>query len=152
MNAVRQSGSRLLPLLVPWALLLLGSANSPQIQVPAPGKSLSLPTFSKEGWRATLLRAATARYVSETQIDATDVNFTVFKAGPAGQVETVLTSPAATALTDQEVLRGDDTVRLVRDDVEITGAKWSFARRENRVFIGQDARVVFHTTLNDLLK
>jgi hypothetical protein len=151
MNARRRPSGFLLVLL-PWVLLLLGSAGSPQIEVTAPGKNLSLPTFTKEGWRATLLRAGTARYVSQTQIDATDVIFTVFKGGAASLVETVLVSPAATALTDREVLRGDQTVRLVRDDVEVTGAKWSFARREKRVLIGQDARVVFHAALPDLLK
>jgi len=147
-----------LPLLLPVVLLLLGSASAPEIQVTAPGKSLSLPTFTKEGWRETLLRAATGRYVSETHIDATDVVFTVFKAGPGDQVEAVLTSPAATALTDQRLLRGDETVRLVGDEAEATGAKWSFwtfppsDNRVFRVFIGQDARVVFHTPLPDLLK
>ncbi len=139
-------------LLSPGALLLWAGAASPQIEATAPGRNLSLPTFTKEGWRATLLHAGTARHVSPTQIDATDVIYTVFKAGPGGQVETLLTSPSATALTDQEMLRGDQTVRLVRDNVEVTGAKWSFARHENRVFIGQDARVVFHTALHDLLK
>jgi hypothetical protein len=155
-------------LLVTGAMPLWGGAASPQVEVTAPGKNLSLPTFNKEGWRATLLHAGTARFASQTQIDATDVIFTVFTGDASGKVETVLVSPAATALTDQEILRGDQTVRLVRDEVEVTGAKWTFqlvpddaaipqakwtfVRRENRVFIGQDARVVFHAALPHLLK
>jgi hypothetical protein len=140
-------------LLLPLTLLLLG-ADAPT----APGKNLSLPTFTKEGWRETWLRAATVLYDGPTRLDATGVNFTQFKGNAANDVDTVLTSPAATATIDraqnQLILRGDSTVHLVRGDgdLEVSGEQWSYDHVAKTILIEKNTRVVFRAQLPDLLK
>lgn len=118
----------------------------------APVVNFRAPTFNKEGHRATLLRAGTAKLIGQTQVDATDVTYTIFKGDAAATVDTVLVTPAATAQTDKEILHGPSTVRLVRDDLEITGADWSYAHREKKVSIARDSRIVIQTTIPTLLK
>jgi hypothetical protein len=43
-------------------------------------------------------------------------------------------------------------VRLVRDDIEVTGVGWTYIYNEKKVLISRHAHVVFHSALPDLLK
>ena len=55
-------------------------------------------------------------------------------------------------LDDQEILRGDQSVKIVNDEVDITGERWNYFHKENIVTIGRNARVVFRGSLPSLLK
>ncbi len=143
---------RWLPLLAaPGVIFLLGSAA-------AVITALDIPTFIKQngpgpGIPATRLRAATALPISQEplQVDATDVVYTTFTGEAGNVVDTVLTSPAATAIIDQttkhQIFRGNSTVLLKRPDLEASGEQWSYeyiSKTDCTIVINKNARVVYY--------
>jgi len=142
-----------------FSLGLLGGLSSlaaqtaePKIKPSAPVKNLSLPTFDKQGNRATYLRAGEALFVTPSHIEVKDMHFTLFTKDGTGAFDSVLLSPSATFRTDQQTVSGKDAVRLIRVDVEVTGEEWSYNHAEKRVLIGKNARVTFLDELKDIIK
>ena len=43
-------------------------------------------------------------------------------------------------------------MRLIRDDIEVTGEGWTYFYNEKKVLIARNAHVVFHSALPDILK
>ncbi len=125
---------------------------TPKIIPSAPIKEFRLPTFDKDGKRATFMRAGEARFVTSTQIDVKDMQFTLFTKDGTGAFDSVLLAPSATFLTDKQFVSGKESVRLVRINLEVTGEQWSYNHPEKRVLIGNNARVTFQDELKDIIK
>ncbi len=137
------------------ALVLPFSASadtSSQIKSSAPIKSFRLPSFDKAGFRTSFMRADEAVIVSNTQIDAKNMNFTMFTSDGSGRIDCILLSPSATAYTDKQIVTGNQSVRFMRDDVEVTGEQWTYFHQEKRVLIKNNAHVTFRDELKDLIK
>jgi hypothetical protein len=116
-----------------------------------PVLSFKLPTFTKEGHRSMLLQGTEA-VVSATRVELIEMNLTLFSGDDRNAVETIILSPVATALLDSDQVRGDSSVRIIRDDVEITGQGWTYDHRTKKVSITRNARVVFNAQMPDILK
>lgn len=136
------------------ALGLLASApRAPAQEVAAPpARNWTLPLFTKEGYRQMTLRGDEVRPVTADRIDVTGMNVTVFSGDPEAKVVSVLVSPEATFLVGEKVARGDKSVRVVRDDVDVRGEGWTYSYNEKKVLIYRHAHVVFHSALPDILK
>jgi hypothetical protein len=117
-----------------------------------PAKNWTLPLFTREGYRQMTLKGAEVRPVTSDQVDIGGLDVTVFSGGPEAKVDTVILSPAATFMINERVARGDQSVRLVRDDVDVTGVGWTYYYNEKKVLIAHNAHVVFHSGLPDILK
>jgi hypothetical protein len=128
------------------------SAQAQDIAVAPPAKNWVLPLFTKEGFRQMTLRGDEVRPITSDRVDIIGMNFTVFSGGREAKVDSVLLSPKATFLINEKIARGDDSVRLVRDDVEVTGFDWTYYYNEKKVLINRNAHVVFHAALPDVLK
>ena len=126
--------------------------SAPQIQSSAPIKNFRLPGFDKDGTRTSFLRADEAVIVSATQIDVKNMNFTLFTADGSGHIDCILISPSASAHTDKKIVSGKESVRFMRDDVELTGEQWTYFHQEKRVLIENNARVTFRDELKDIIK
>ena len=100
--------------------------------VAPPAKNWVLPLFTKEGFRQMTLRGDEVRPITGDRVDIVGMNFTVFSGGPEAKVDSVLLSPRATFLINEKIARGDDSVRLVRDDVEVTGFDWTYYYAEKK--------------------
>jgi hypothetical protein len=149
---------------LPLLALLAASAASAQPAEPAPAaagdqvvgppaKNWVLPLFTdKEGFRAMTLRGSEAHAVGAGRIDITDLNITAFSGDAAARVDTVLLSPAAHFFPDAKRATGEKSVRFIRDEMEVTGERWSFDQGEKRVLIDQNVRVVLHMPLHAILK
>jgi hypothetical protein len=140
-----------------WLSLLLiglftGIACAEDISGSAPAKNWVLPLFTKEGYRSMTLRGTEVRPVSSARIDVVDMNITVFTGGAAAKVESVLLSPAASFFPEEKIARGDGSVRLLRDDLEVTGEQWIYDHAAKKVSIERHARVTFAAQLPDLIK
>jgi hypothetical protein len=133
-----------------FAAVLVAPAQDTMVAPPA--RNWTLPLFTKEGFRQMTLRGDEVRPVSNDRVDITGMNVTVFSGGPDAKVDSVLLSPAATFLLNEKIARGDKSVRLIRDDVEVTGEGWTYLYSEKKVLISRKAHVVFHSALPDLLK
>lgn len=142
------------------SLLLLAAAGfaaaaepvAPKIKPSAPVKDFRLPTFDKDGKRATFMKASEALFVTNTRIDVKEMNFTLFTKDGTGAFDTLLLAPTATFLTDKQIVSGHDSMRLLRVNVEVTGEQWSYNHIEKRVLIGKNVRVTFQDELKDIIK
>jgi len=123
----------------------------PSITSQTPVSNFRLPTFTKEGHRSMLLQGTRA-IIGPAQIDLEELNLTLFTGGANNAVETIILSPAASAEPESETVHGSGTVRVIRDDLEITGRGWTYDHRQKRVSIATNARVVFRASLPDILK
>jgi hypothetical protein len=55
-------------------------------------------------------------------------------------------------MINEKIARGDQSVRMIRDDVDVTGVGWTYYYNEKKVLIAHNAHVVFHAGLPQLLK
>ena len=124
----------------------------PSIKPSAPIKEFRLPTFDEKGQRATFMRASEALFITPTKIDVKEMNYTSFTKDGTGAFDTIILSPAATFLTDKQIVSGTGPVRLIRINLEVTGEQWSYNHLEKRVLIGNNAHVTFQDELKDIIK
>jgi len=117
----------------------------------APLSQFRLPTFNAEGHRSMLIESSEA-IVGPSQIELTNLNLTLFDGTARNAIETILLSPQATALTDEETISGPGPVRIIRDDVEITGIGWRYEHAQRKVSIAKNTRIRFQSSLPDLLR
>ena len=120
---------------------------------PVPAKNWVLPLFTaKDGFRSMTLRGSEVRPLGTTRIEVTDLNITVFSGDAAAHVETILLSPAAVFLPKEKRATGEKSVRLIHDDIEVTGEGWTYDHEAKKVSLDRHVRVVFSAQLNDILK
>lgn len=137
------------------AAVLLGlvpPAGAQDIAVAPPARNWTLPLFTKEGFRQMTLKGDEVRPVTSDRIDIVGMNVTVFTGTADGRVDSVLLSPEASFLINEKVASGQKTVRLIRDDIDVTGEVWTYSYSEKKVLISKHAHVVFHSALPDILK
>jgi hypothetical protein len=127
-----------------------GFAGEPAV-AQTPVIDFRLPTFTKEGYRSMLLQGSKA-IVGPNRIDLVNLNLNLFTGDAQSTVETIILSPAASADPQTETVQGPGPVRVIRDDLEITGQGWFYDHRQKKVSITSHARVVFHASLPDILK
>ena len=137
-----------IPLLALVATVLAAAPTDAQ----APVHNFVLPTFTKEGYRALLLRGGEARFLGSGRIDIFDMTLTVYKNDASEQIDTRLTSPAASFYTDRQYVEGNQGMHLIRDDVDMRGLRWSYDHRQKKVVIDDDVHVIFHAQLNNILQ
>ena len=111
-----------------------------------------LPLFTdKEGWRTMTLRGTEVRRNTDS-IAVTDLSITIYSGKEDSKVDTILLSPDAKFFPKETRASGSTTVRLIRDDIEVTGVGWTYDHSAKKVSIEKNVRVVFRTPLNDILK
>ncbi len=153
MNSSRSAPDLVLFLVLFLVLPFVASADTtPQIKSSAPIKNFRLPSFNKTGVRISFMHADEAVIVSNTRIDAKNMNFTLFNSDGSGRIDCILISPLATAYTDKQMVTGPESLHFMRDDVDLTGEQWTYFHQEKRVLIKNNARVTFRDELKDLIK
>jgi hypothetical protein len=135
------------------ALLVPGLGGSAQdLASSPPARNWTLPLFTKEGFREMTIRGDEVHPLTSDRIDIKGMNITVFSGHADARVDSVLLSLEATFLINEKIAHGDKTVRLVRDDIEVTGDVWTYYYNEKKVLISKRAHVVYHAALPDILK
>jgi hypothetical protein len=127
-------------------------AANPKVATDQPIINFRVPDFTPEGNRSWLVRGSEARYIGESQVDVKELNLTVFTGLPDGKVETLFLSPQAEIHLQDLVVRGHDTLRIVNDRFEVTGADWTYSHKEKKVSIGRNVHVILQTQVKDILK
>jgi hypothetical protein len=117
-----------------------------------PAKNFILPTFTREGYYEMRLCGSEARMLTLRLIELDDMNLTVFSGDASNRVDSVLLSPIARVSLDNDTARGPGAIRLIRDDLELTGEQWTYDHAKKSISIAKNVRVVFHSELSDLLK
>jgi hypothetical protein len=118
-----------------------------------PAKNWVLPLFTdKEGFRAMTIRGSEAQAVGAKRIEITNLNITAFIGDATARVDAVLLAPSAHFFPDDKRAAGEKNVRFIRDEMEVTGERWTFSQTEKRVLIDSNVRVVLHAQLPAILK
>jgi hypothetical protein len=117
-----------------------------------PAKNFILPTFTPEGYYKMRLCGSEARMLTLHLIELDDMNLTVFSGDASNRVDSVLLSPMARVSLDNDTARGPGAIRLIRDDLDLTGEQWTYDHLKKSISIAKNVRVVFHSELSDLLK
>ncbi|MEO7412740.1 MAG: hypothetical protein ABIZ81_05225, partial [Opitutaceae bacterium] len=118
----------------------------------APAQNWEMKIFSKEGFRSMILRGSEVRLAAANRYQVVDLSITIFSGKADARVDSILLSPAATFLARENRATGDKAVRLIRDDMEITGEQWTYVHAEQKVTIQKNSRVIFHAALPDLIR
>ncbi|MDB6169085.1 MAG: hypothetical protein JWM88_1949 [Verrucomicrobia bacterium] len=118
----------------------------------APAKNWSAALFTRENFHSMTLRGSEARFADAESINVVDLNLTVFAGDATNHVETILLSSAATFLPKQNTAHGAKGVRLIRDDLEATGTRWTYDHAQKRVSLHDRVRIVFNAELQSILK
>lgn len=127
-------------------------AKAPAAPAAAPALNWVLPLFTdKEGWRTMTLRGSEVR-PSPNGIAVTDLSITIFSGKEDSKVDSILLSPDAQFLPKEKRALGNKTVRLIRDDIEVTGVGWNYEHDAKKISLARNVRVVFRAQLNDILK
>ena len=132
--------------------LVAAEPAAPKLRPSAPIMEFRLPSFDKEGKKTSFMRAAEALFVTPTQVNVKEMQLTLFTKDGTGAFDTVLLAPTATFFTDQQIVSGQDQVRLIRLDLEISGEQWTYRHLEKRILIGKNTRVTFQEELKDIIK
>jgi hypothetical protein len=134
--------------------LVAAPAATPPVaaESPAPAINWVLPIFTdKEGFRSMTLRGSEVRPVGRS-IAVTDLSITIFSGDATSTIDSMLLSPAAIFVPKEHTAHGDKSVRLIRDDIEVTGVGWTYDHEAKKVSLQQNVRVTFRAQLNDILK
>lgn len=152
-SVLRPLTSGLWPLALASGLLLPLSLSAENVvRAAAPIEHFSLPTFTKEGWRDLLFRANEAKVITPRHFEVQDLTLTVFAKNADNTIDSVLVSPKAIVLLDAGTVGGPSTVRLVRDDLEVSGADWQYTHADKKILIQRDAHIILRATFTDLLQ
>jgi hypothetical protein len=151
-----------------FALVLIGSASVLRAQTgsaaaapgnaatkgPAPIKQFEFPIFGENYVRTGFIKGDDVQYVSETQFDVGGMNLSAYAKNAPGRVETVLIAPAASVFVKDNnvIVRGDKSMRIVRDDLDASGQKWSYDHNRKVVVIDGSVHVIIRAELKDILK
>lgn len=127
--------------------------SQPAAEAGAQALNWVLPIFTdKEGYRSLTARGSAIRPISKDIIAVTDLSLTVFSGDATARVETVLLAPQAVFEPREQRARGDKGLRVIRDDLEATGTRWTYDDARKHVTLEGNVRIVFNAEIKDLLK
>lgn len=135
-----------------FAGLVLAAAFLARGQAPVPATAPAinwvLPLFTdREGYRAMTLRGSSVKPADNGGIAVTDLNITIFSGDAAARVDTVLLSQDAVFLPKENRAFGEKTVRVIRDEIDVTGEKWTYDQAGKKVSIRENVQVVYRAPL-----
>lgn len=118
----------------------------------SPAVNWVLPIFSdKEGHRLMKLQGTEVRPV-DGRVAITNLMITTFTGDARAAVDSILLSPRAVFSPKDHTARGEQTVRFIQDDVEVTGTRWAYEHAAKKVSLEGDVRVTFRARITDILR
>lgn len=133
-------------------LALAAAASAAEEAIASPAKNWVLPLFTKEGFRSMTLGGTEVRPVGNNRLDVVDFMIRTFTGGANAKLDSMLMSPAATFLLEEKIARGDSSVRLLFDEIEILGEGWVYDHAAKKVSIAHKTHITFTAQLPDLIK
>jgi hypothetical protein len=132
------------------------AATSAPVAAPAlpdsPAVNWVLPIFSdKEGHRLMKPQGTEVRPV-DGRVAITNLMITTFTGDARAAVDSILLSPRAIFSPQDHTARGEQTVRFIQDDVEVTGTRWAYDHAAKKVSLEGDVRVTFRARITDILR
>lgn len=130
-----------------WLLFLTAGGLLPGGEATAPALNWVLPLFTDEGQRSMTLRGSAVKPAENGGIAVTDLSITIFSGEAAARVDTMLLSVDAKFLPRENRAAGTKSVRVIRDDCEVTGEDWTYDHAGKKVSIRKNVRVTYRAPL-----
>ena len=144
----------ILSLLLAAAVSVLAADIVAPASPKAPIVNFTLPKFTDpDGYRDFLVRGTEA-WMTPPNIDIKELSVTVFSGDASNRIDTMMLSPAARLLPDDQIISGDSTLRVIdlQKGFEATGSDWRYTHKDKTIILHKKVRMVFHRELKDLLK
>jgi hypothetical protein len=140
--------------LLPFVLttVALAAPASPRLTAPAPARNYTLSLFSEQGYHSMHVRGASADLRNPARIGLSELTLTLFSGDASRRVDTIILSPEAVLVPESQQVSGPSAVRVIRDDLELTGQDWHYDHAGKKILIRRNARIVFRAELSDILK
>lgn len=130
-------------------------AANTQISTEKPVINFRLPLFNTEGYRVWMISGSEGRYESMDRIAVKALTLSVFSGRADEKVDTLVLSPIAVVNRTESIVTGPSTIRVINDQLEASGIDWKYTQVDKRNFkvsIAKNVRVVFQAEFKDLLK
>jgi LPS export ABC transporter protein LptC len=141
-----------LSVLFALAVLSAPAQNSTHVSTGAPIVNFRLPSFTPDGHRAWLVRGSEAQITDKNEIAVKQLTMSVFANDGSDRIQTVMLSPQALVIPNEQVAGGTEAIRVISDNFEATGIGWHYDHKTKIVSIYRHVRVTLQTELKDILK
>lgn len=139
---------------VPGLILLAAAAvpGTPEPALSPAGLNFTLPIFTKQGYHNVWVRGSRAEPVGTSRLDVTDMRLVLYAGDAKDTIETIILSAKASFFTSDNTANGTEGVRLIRDDLEVSGGRWSYDHEHKTLLVENNVEVTIHAVLPALLK
>ncbi|MEN9661344.1 MAG: hypothetical protein RL324_293 [Verrucomicrobiota bacterium] len=139
---------------VPGLILLAAAAvpGTPEPGLAPAGLNFTLSTFTKQGYHNVWVRGSRAEPVGSNRWDVTDMRLVLYTGDAKNTIETVIVAAKASFLSEDNVASGTEGVRLIRDDLEVSGGRWSYDHGHKTLVVENNVEVTIHAVLPAILQ
>lgn len=142
---------------IPGLVLLAAAAVPGTPAEPGPGLStagvnFNLPVFTAKGYRLYFLSGSRASQPAASRYEVSDMRLVHYKGDAANTIETIILAPRASFQKETQVATGTAGVRLIRDDLEISGQRWTYDRPGESLVVENNVAITIHAVLPAILK
>lgn len=135
-------------------ILPLALAAQSRTQIGAPIENFRLPVFGEDGNRVWDLRGDQGIYHEDGYIDVERMTLRTFPEGSPKVPELIIQSPQARIFAEESRATGPGYLFLeaTNGSYAIVGRQWQWLGDENKIIIGEEARVTFAQQLGSILE
>lgn len=120
--------------------------------LPPPAVNWVLPIFTdKEGFRSMTLRGSEVRPAKKSVL-VKELSIWIYSGQADAKIDSILMSREAEFFPKEQRATGEQDMRFIRGDIEVTGTGWTYDHAEKKVSLQKNVRVTFSAPLNDILK
>jgi len=122
------------------------------MEVNAPVSNFRLPVFGESGYKEWELFGETGQRLDESLIAVEVMRLEIFSGDANVQLETVIHSPEATIDHAAQEAWGESFLSIEGQGFSVMGRDWHWFGKDNRIQVGDQARVVFAQELASILE
>jgi hypothetical protein len=137
-------------------LVLLAAAAAPGTPepsgIPTAGLNFNLKTFTPKGYLDYFLSGSRAAKTGSDRYEVTDMRLVRYKGDASNAIESIVLATTAGYQQDKKVASGTSGVRLIRDDLEVSGQRWTYDQLGESLVVENNVEVTIHSVLPGILK
>lgn len=120
--------------------------------IPTAGLNFNLKAFTAKGHLDFFLSGSRAAKTGTDRYEVTDMRLVRYKGDASNAIDTIVLAPNAGYQEDKKVASGTAGVRLIRDDLEVSGERWTYDQLGESLVVENKVEVTIHAVLPSLLK
>ncbi|WP_269539186.1 hypothetical protein [Cerasicoccus fimbriatus] len=137
-----------------WFLLPLLLGGQSRTHIGAPIENFRLPSFGEDGNRIWDLRGDKGLYLENGEIEVERMILRTFSPGNPKDADLTIESPKARIYPEENRAAGPGYLFLEASDgsFAIVGRNWQWFNDEQKIVIGEEARVTFKQAIGSILE